>query len=62
MTNTECQWLIALARNAKHEAILSNEETPHPLLQLRRDNMECLETKLNAALQKEIKRERWDAR
>jgi hypothetical protein len=62
MTNTECGWLINLARNAKYEAILANETTPHPLLQLQRENMEYLENKLNTALQKEIKRERWDAR
>ena len=62
LTNQECRWLIDLANKAKVEAEFANRETPHPLFELRRDNMADLEAKLNAALQREITRERRNAR
>ena len=62
LTNQECKWLIDLANKAKAEAEFANKETPHPLFELRRDNMADLEAKLNAALQREIQRGRKDAR
>ena len=62
LTMQECRWLAELANKAKAEAIHANEETPHGLFQLRRDNMADLEDKLNATIQKQIQKERKDAR
>ena len=58
LTTQECKWLADLANKAKIEAMQCNEETPHPLLELRRANMEYLENKMNAAIQKQIQKER----
>ena len=60
LTKQEYKWLADLANKAKMEAVHANEETPHPLLELRRDNMADLEVKINAAIQRQITRE--DAR
>jgi hypothetical protein len=62
LTKTECRWLADLAKKAKTEADLANIKTPHPILELRRDNMADLETKLNEAIRREIQRERSGAR
>ena len=58
----EYRWLADLANKAKTEADLANKETPHPLLELRRDNMANLEAKINTAIQRQIDRERRGAR
>jgi len=50
----EYKWLKELVKKAKYEAHRANIETPHPLLELRRDNMVALEKKLNQAMQKKI--------
>jgi len=62
LTTQECRWLVDLANKAKIEAIQSNEKTPHPLFELRRDNMADLEDKLNASIQRHIQRGRDGAR
>jgi hypothetical protein len=62
LTQQECRWLADLACKARIEAALANNETPHPLLELRRDNMADLENTLNTAIQRENGRERGDAR
>ena len=56
LTRQECIWLADLVSKSKDEACRAHEETPHALLLLRRDNMAALETRLNAAIQKEIKK------
>ena len=58
LTKQEYIWLANLVNNAKIEADLANEETPHPVFELRRDNMADLEAKINAAIQRQINRER----
>ncbi|GHU60505.1 hypothetical protein FACS1894171_2050 [Clostridia bacterium] len=60
LTTQECRWLADLVGKAKIEAELANQETPHPIFELRRDNMADLENKINSAIQRE--RERNDAR
>jgi len=62
LTKQECRWLADLANKAKTEADHNNKETPHPLLELRWDNMAHLENKLNAAIQRQIQRDRSNAR
>jgi hypothetical protein len=62
LTKQECRWLADLAGKAKAEADMTNRETPHPLWELRRDNMADIENKINAAIQKEIQRERRESR
>ena len=62
LSKQECRWLADLANKAKIEAELCNEQQPHPILQLRRDNMACLENKLNTAIQKEIQKGRRQVR
>ena len=57
LTKQECKWLADLVNKAKIKAVSDNDKTPHPLLELRRDNMATLETKINAAIQREIKKE-----
>lgn len=56
LTTQECRWLADLVNKAKIEAIRCNEDTPHPLFELRRDNMADLETKINAAIQRHTQR------
>ena len=62
LTKQEYKWLADLANKAKTEADLANKETPHPLFELQRDNMADLEAKINAAIQRQINRERSEAR
>ena len=62
LTTQEYKWLADLANKAKIEADLANKETPHPLLELRRDNMADLEVKINAGIQRQINRERINVR
>ena len=62
LTKQECRWLADLANKAKIEADLAYKEVPNPILELRRDNMADLESRLNAAIQREIEKERADAR
>ena len=57
LTKQECKWLADLANKAKTEATQANEATPHPLFELRRDNMASLEAKINAAIQRQIQRD-----
>jgi len=57
LTKQQFKWLSDLANKAKTEADLANKETPHPLLELRRDNMADLESKINDAIQRQIKRD-----
>jgi len=58
----ECVWLADLVNKAKIEAIHCNNESPNAIFELRRDNMVDLETKLNSAIQRQIKKERNNAR
>jgi hypothetical protein len=62
ITKQECKWLAYLACNARIGAEQAHRESPHPLLALRADNMADLEGKLNAAIQRQIQRERSEAR
>jgi len=62
LTKQEYRWLADLANKAKTEAAHANEEAPHPLFELLRDNMADLEGKINAAIQKQIQKERKNAR
>ena len=55
-TIQQCKWRADRASKEKTVAIRSNEETPHPLLELRRDNMADLEAKINAAIQRHTQR------
>ena len=57
LTKQEYRWLADLANKAKTEADLANRETPHPFLELRRDNMADLEAKINEAIQRQIQRD-----
>jgi hypothetical protein len=50
LTGQECRWLADLACKAKIKAALANKETPHPILNLRRENMADLECTLNTAI------------
>lgn len=58
LTKQEYKWLSDLTNKAKIEADNANKETPHPLFELRRDNMADLEAKIEAAIQRQINRER----
>ena len=62
LTKQECKWLADLANKAKIETAQANDATPHPLLELRRDNMASLEAKINAAIQRQIQRGERNAR
>jgi len=62
LTKQECRWMADLANKAKTEAAHANEKTPHPLFELRRDNMANLEAKINEAIQRQTNRERTGAR
>ena len=62
LSKQEYKWLADLASKAKTEADDANKKMPHPLYELRRDNMTDLEEKINAAIQKQLKRERTGAR
>jgi hypothetical protein len=62
LNKQECRWLSDLARKARMDASLANEETPNRLFELRRDNMADLEGRLNDAIQKEIQKEGRGAR
>jgi hypothetical protein len=57
LTIQECRWLTDLVRKDKEENDRINKTTPHPILELRRDNMESLEYKLESAILRQIKRE-----
>ena len=57
ITKQEAQWLLALVKKDKDENAKRNKNTPHPLYELRRDNMESLKNKIESAIQKHIKRE-----
>jgi len=57
ITKEECRWLMGLVEKAKLEAAEAHEQTPHGLLELRRDNMADLERKLNTRLERQIQRE-----
>ncbi len=58
LSKQEVRWLADLAGKAKVEAAQCNDQQPHHILQLRRDNMADLENKLNTAIQKTVQRER----
>jgi hypothetical protein len=62
LTKQEYRWLADLARKAKMEAAHNNEETPHPLFELRRENMADLEAKINEAIARQMQREGRGAR
>ena len=53
----EIRWLSDLVRRDKEENDRLNKATPHPLYELRRDNMESLEYKLESAILRQMKRE-----
>ena len=57
LTKQEFKWLADLANKAKIAADHENTKTPHPLWELRRDNMASLEAKINAAIQRQIQRD-----
>ena len=50
----EVRWLIDLVEKDKQKVEQANEQTSHPLFELRRDNMEELRKKLNKAMEKEM--------
>ena len=58
ITKEECRWLLGLVEKARLEVEEAHEQTPHGLLELRRDNMADLECKLNTALERRIQREK----
>jgi hypothetical protein len=62
LTKQECRWLADLANKAKIEAEQAYQKSSHPILALRYGNMADLEATLNAAIQKQIQRERMDSR
>ena len=62
LNKQECRWLADLACKAKSEASQCYEESRNAIFELRRDNMADLENKLNAAIQREIQKERSGAR
>ena len=62
LSKQECLWLADLAKKAKVQADMAHQERPSRLFLLRRDNMANLEARLNAAVQKEIQKERGGAR
>ena len=62
LNKQEVRWLADLANKAKIEADHCYEESHNAIFELRRDNMADLENKLNTAIQKEIQKERNDAR
>lgn len=62
LTKQEVIWLTELAEKEKYKAIAANDETPHGVLELRRDNMNSLEEKLRNTINNQIKKERNDAR
>jgi hypothetical protein len=62
LTKQECRWLAELAGKAKAKADSAHKETPHPIFELRRDNMADLESRLNTAIEKQVQREGRDAR
>ena len=62
LTKQECMWLANLAGKAKTEAARANEETPHPLYELHRDNMASLEAKINKAISWQLQKEGRSAR
>jgi len=53
----ECQWLVDLCKRDKNENDKLNKITPHPLYELRRDNMESLEHKIKSAILRQTNRE-----
>ena len=57
ITKEECRWLIDLVKKDKKENARQNIATPHPLFELRRDNMESLEYNLESAVLRQMKRE-----
>jgi len=57
LTTQECKWLAALVKKDKLENIQYNTEMPSRVFELRRDNMADLENKINAAIERHIKRE-----
>jgi len=57
LTKQQVIWLADLAKKAKEQADLSNNTTPNPIFELRRDNMADLETALKRALQRQNQRE-----
>ena len=57
LTKQEYKWLADLVNKAKVDAAQANEQTPHPLYELRRDNMASLEAKINEAIERQIQRE-----
>ena len=62
LNKQECRWLADLTNKARFEAIHCNQKSPNALFELRRDNMADLEKKLNAAIRKQVEKERKDAR
>jgi len=57
ITKQEARWLADLVKRDKLENTKLNETTPHPLYELRRDNMESLEYKLESAIQRQMNKE-----
>ena len=57
ISKQECRWIVDLIKRDKEENIKLNNDTPHPLYELRRDNMESLEYKLESAILRQINRE-----
>ena len=60
LTTEECRWLLNLVSKAEVEAVQANEEAPHRLFALRRDNMADLRIKLNTALSRKLQRKQRD--
>ena len=62
LTITEWKWIADLVQKDRIESDLMNQTNPHPLFELRRDNMADLENKINNAIQRYIDKGRNDAR
>ena len=62
LTKQECIWLADLVKKEKERADEAFNELPYRILELRRDNMADLESKLASAIKREIQKERDDAR
>ncbi|MDR1536912.1 MAG: hypothetical protein LBU32_02755 [Clostridiales bacterium] len=60
LATQELRWFAVLDNKAKAES--ANGEAPRPAFELRRDSAPNLESKINAAIQKEIQAKRREPR
>jgi hypothetical protein len=57
LSKQEILWIVDLIKKDKEENDRLNKLNPHPLYELRRDNMESLEYKIESAILRQFKRE-----